>query len=142
MEVEWKQGLPETDGFYWLKSFGHILVVVRHMSHMTIYGHHGSMPTPVHATVIKHLKHAVIPAHQEQPWEWSTRFGSGNLRYAWVKDKRGKIGFGLLRPNYHGPTGSIIWLHGGSYHGAWMREIDGYTFQSLELPDKLMAEET
>ena len=138
MEIVWTSGLPSKPGIYWfdpgfrLDPIDHPMVIKVWGGGTTYgYGDFGSGPIDCYYSpeVCPKARYAEI----QPPGEW---LGPECIREgarAWVRDPKGCLGFGLLRPGYHGKVGgSLLWLSGGDSHGGWIG--DDHRFSPVAIP--------
>ena len=131
--TKWIDGVPTTQGIYWVDAGFGIVLVARVGTESYVYGHGGSFPL----RETEQFKYALI----KLPTKWSelknpSDCGKGKA-HAWLKSPEGYTGLGLIYPDAHGLVGSVIWYDHptlGSTHGAWIRPTDKYMFHRVRAP--------
>lgn len=147
-EVSWQPGCPSLPGIYWFDTnigffdrsdIGPAILQVSKNSKY-YFGDYGS--GPLHCYYDEKLMPKARYSHIEQPKEWvkltSPSVYGKNTR-CWVKSPQGYIGFGLLKQDTHGISGTIVWLNHpteASVSGAWIKPRDNYEFSPVKVPGK------
>lgn len=140
--AEWKSGPPQEDGIFWFdlgifEDKDTFLIVDRKNGIAYANGHYGSGPIEhFWSPKVKTAKHMPVkPVHING--EWNNKWN--NEPYAWVCSPEGFYGFALLRHDFHGPSGHVIYLnhpHSRATYGEWLKHDHGWKFQPVSKPQK------
>jgi hypothetical protein len=145
MEVNWKLGLPETDGLYWFEINNKLLrgtkvnpfILQKFKLETFVYGRAGTMSlSSVYSPkYCPEAKHAIIP--MTDYWSFQESVNPPIEFYTWIKSPKDELGVGILRTGTQGFDGDIVWLFSKTHLAECsitIKPSKNYLFQLINLP--------